>query len=256
MTTPLDFDFWRNEQAELWQSMEGLTMAALLKGMDTAVTQLPLPLQGLVDWDFTNRAAIRFLEQYRLSTVAGISETTRLQTIEAIRQWMQSGDPLPSLVNRLTPIYGAKRAEAIAVTEVTRVFAEGNMILWEGTRVVSGKRWMTARDERVCPYCQPLDGQVVELRSDFKLSPQTMAMGDAMRGLMGDRWNPEAALMRANKMLGSVGTTAQSPPFHVRCRCWLQPFVSEELLRGQIGDMLANQFFAEVRQGKYMVSYG
>lgn len=254
--TPLDLEFWRNEESELWRSLEGLTMIALLQGMETAVNQLPPPLQALVDWDFTNRAAIQFLERFRLSTVTGITETTRQQTVEAIRQWMQSGDELPSLITKLTPIFGAKRAEMIAVTEVTRVFAEGNMILWEGTRVVSGKRWQTANDEMVCPFCQPLHGQIVELRQDFRLSPETMAQSDAMRALMGARWNPEAALLRANRMLSGVGTSAPAPPYHPRCRCWLQPFVSEELLRGQIGDMLANQFFAEVRQGKYEVIYG
>lgn len=256
MATPLDLTFWQNEADELWRSLEGLTMIALLTGMDTAAAQMPPALQSLIDWDFTNRAAIRFLEQYRLSTVAGINATTRDQTVEAIRQWMQSGDPLPSLVNKLTPIFGRKRAEAIAVTEVTRVFAEGNLLLWEGTQVVSGKRWQTANDELVCPFCQPLHGQVVELRSEFVLSPQTMANSDAMRALMGDRWSLDAALLRAGRMLGNVGTSAQAPPFHVRCRCWLQPFVSEELLRGQIGDLLANQFFAEVRQGVHKVSYG
>ena len=254
--TPLDLEFWRKEESQLWQSLEGLTMLALLQGMETAAAQLPPALQPLVNWDFTNQAAIQFLESYRLSTVAGINATTRSQTVAAIRQWMQSGDPLPSLVTRLTPIYGRQRAEAIAVTEVTRVFAEGNLILWEGTQVVSGKRWQTANDERVCPFCQPLHNTVVELRSDFTLSPQTMANSDAMRALMGDKWTREAALLRASRMLGNVGTAATAPPFHVRCRCWLQPFVSEELLRGQIGNLLASQFFAEVRQGQHKVAYG
>ncbi len=254
--TPLDFSFWRNEDAVFWESLEGLTMIALLQGIETAVAQLPPALQNLVDWDFVNRAALQFLDQYRLSTVAGITETTRQQTIEAIRQWMQSGDPLPSLITRLTPIFGPKRAEMIAITEVTRVFAQGNMMLWEGTRVVSGKRWQTANDELVCPFCQPLHGTVVELNSSFTLSPETMAQSDAMRALMGDRWNPEAALMRANGMLANVGTSAIAPPFHPRCRCWLQPFVSEELLRQSIGDVLAGQFFADVKAGKFEVAYG
>jgi len=256
MTTPLEFDFWRNEQDAMWQTMEGVTMTALLQGMETAATQLPLPLQSLIDWDYTNRSAVRFLESYKLSTVAGTNRTTRLQTVEAIRQWMQSGDPLPSLITRLTPIYGAKRAEMIAVTEVTRVFAQGNMILWEGTRVVSGKRWMTANDELVCPFCAPLNGQVVELQDEFRLSPQSMAQSSAMQLLMGKSYSPQAALMRANNMLKNVGVSAIAPPYHARCRCWLQPFVSEELLRQTIGDALARQFFAEVRQGKYEVSYG
>ena len=130
------------------------------------------------------------------------------------------------------------------------------MLLWEGTQVVSGKRWQTANDERVCPFCQPLHNTVVELRSDFTLSPQTMANSEAMRGLMGGRYNPEAALRRAGRMLRGVGSSAPAPPFHVNCRCWLQPFVSEELLRGQIRADLAQQFFAQIESGKYQVAYG
>lgn len=255
MANPLTLEFWTKEEALLWESLEGLVMLALLQGMDTAATLLPPALQPLINWDFTNQSALQFLQQYRVSTIGGISDTTRDQTVRAIQNWMSNGDPLPSLVNQLTPIYGNTRAQQIAITEVTRVFAQGNMMLWESTGVVSGKRWRTARDERVCPFCAPLDGQVVELNSEFTLSPQQMAASDAMRQLLGDRFSPEAALQRAGRMLNNVGTRAIAPPYHVRCRCWLQPFVSEELLRQSIGAELAQSFFADVKAGKFEVAH-
>ena len=251
MSDPLSFDFWNDEEAYMWAEMNPHVMDALLQGMTTAATQLPPAIAGLVDWDFTNTAALEFLNQYRLSTVSGIVGTTRDQTIRLIQRWMASGDELPVLIQQLAPIYGHARAEAIAVTEVTRVFAEGNMILWDSTGVVAGKRWQTARDERVCPFCAPLHNTIVELQSDFSLTPDAVANSGAMRQLLGDRYTPEAAMARARTLLGRQGTTVKAPPYHPRCRCWLQPFLSETSVRRGIGDVLANEFFAEVRAGQW-----
>jgi len=47
-------------------------------------------------------------------------------------------------------LFGRQRARRVAVTEVTRVYAAGNEEAWRATGYVTGKRWMTARDERVC----------------------------------------------------------------------------------------------------------
>jgi rubredoxin len=50
----------------------------------------------------------------------------------------------------------------IAVTETTRVFAEGNKLAWDSTGVVSGSKWQTANDDLVCPICGPLNEQVTD----------------------------------------------------------------------------------------------
>jgi hypothetical protein len=119
---------------------------------------------------------------------------------------------------RLQPIFGATRAEAIAATEVTRVVAAGNETLWQSTGVVSGKRWMTARDERVCPICGPLHGRLTELNRGFEFTPDDLANNEELR----------------KALRGATAITILRPPAHVRCRCWEQPFVSEELLRREL----------------------
>ena len=93
---------------------------------------------------------------------------------------------IPQLKKRLIPLFGEKRADLIASTEVTRAYAEGNLTAWKETGFTEGKEWVTANDELVCPLCGPLDGEVVPINGDF-----------------------------------SDGTHA--PPRHPRCRCGVSP---------------------------------
>lgn len=228
MTNPQSEAFWRNELRRLWETTEPLAMVALIAGAEGAVRLLPGELTPLVNWELFNRAAIDYLGQYRLSTIRGINETTRAQTMRAINDWIRSDAGLDSLRAKLRPIYGKTRADSIAITEVTRTFAEGNMQLWNSTGVVSGKRWMTAVDERVCPVCSPLHGKLVEIDGNFGFTEGELS---------------DETLQKAIKHLG---TEFRAPPAHPRCRCWLQPVVSEQELRREIGDILAEELFAKV----------
>lgn len=239
MTDPRRGVFWQNEQRLLWSAVEPLAMAALLAGAEGAARLLPAEIAPLVNWDFFNESAIRYLSQYRLDTVAGITDTTRRQAIAAIEDWMRSGAKLDALRMRLRPLFGETRADMIAITEVTRTFAEGNLRLWASTGVVGGKRWMTAVDERVCPVCAPLHGRLVQVDAGFGYTASEL----------------ESEVLR--KALGHVGSEFNAPPAHPRCRCWLQPVVSEEMLREQVGDILAREFFAKVEgREDLFIAYG
>ncbi len=123
----------------------------------------------------------------------------------------------------------------IAATEVTRAVAAGNEALWKSTGVIGGKQWRTARDERVCVICQPLDGKVTELDGTFDLSPEEVAGSDAMAALGLDE---ETAMQRALSVLGNVGRTHQRPPAHPRCRCWESPIVSVEMVGSEFDRIL------------------
>ena len=85
------------------------------------------------------------------------------QVQEAMASWIQSGDPLSALENTLGPIFGTVRAQMIAATEITRIFAEANSKAWSSTGFVNKVQWQTARDERVCPICGPKAGQLYDV---------------------------------------------------------------------------------------------
>ena len=102
------------------------------------------------------------------------------------------GESLAQLVRRIAGLhtFSEDRARMIAVTEVTRAFAEGNMAAWRESGVIERRRWNTNNDELVCPICGPRHNMVVD-------------MGASFDGI-------------------------DNPPAHPRCRCWVTPVVVEQ----------------------------
>lgn len=236
MLNPLTIDFWRDEERRLWEELEPLAMAALLAGATGALRVMPAPLEELVDFDFVNRAAQRYLQEYRLNTVGGINATTRERAVSLINDWLEMDEDLDVLRRKMRPLFGESRADTIAVTEVGRTISAGNMALWNSTGVVAAKRWRTVSGTGVCAICSPLEGRIVEINGNFSHTAAERAASTVLQ-----------------KALSYLGTGFQFPPAHPNCRCFLQPVVSEELLRREIGDILTQEFVAQVEAGKYDV---
>jgi len=144
-------------------------------------------------WDLANEAAASWAEMYGLQLTRQLAQTTTPRIQKLIAEWIRNGEPFYMLRDRIMDGYffSASRAETIAVTEVTRAFARGNLAAWEQSGVTDGKKWQTAVDELVCPICAPLHNKVVGL---------------------GNQWTTRD---------GGIS----SPPAHVRCRCWLVPYI-------------------------------
>lgn len=184
---------WEEEHTLLLAIIYPFLLAAAVNGAKTALAELALLGVG-VDWALVNQAVVDWARRYSYNLVRQINATTQKYLQTVVPDWINSGAPLDVLAETLAPMFGVVRAEMIAVTEVTRAYAEGNIETWRESGVVSGKRWMTANDDLVCPICAPLDGMMV--------------------GLDENGFTTEA---------GGLGLDA--PPAHVRCRCWLQPVV-------------------------------
>lgn len=142
------------------------------------------------DWTMVNVRAREWAEQHAGALIRDIDDTTRRTVQQAIGRWMQNGDPLGGLTEDLTGLFGRRRAELIAATEVTRAFAEANRIAYRESGVVSLIKWRTAMDERVCPICGPLGNA----------DPAPLA--DGVQGIF--------------------------PPAHPGCRCWIVPMIMTE----------------------------
>ena len=184
---PLTGTFWSNEEAQLYEMLLPLIMDALLAGAAGGVGQLPINIADQVDWARFDALAQEFLLSYRLNELAGINITTMHRVINEILEWRASGEPPTKLRDRLQLFaLSLGRAEMIAVTEVTRLFMTGNLLIWKATALIAGKTWKTAMDERVCQICAPLHNEAVGILDNFSL------------GISG-------------------------PPAHPRCRCWISP---------------------------------
>lgn len=150
--------FWDGMSVGMWDEIAQTVISVVVKGIDGGIDALPQKAQPFLNLDAIYDNVTEFAKTYRFEWIQGLTETTRKQTIKHITNWIQSGSPLSSLETALTPIFGDARARRIAVTEITRLFAAGNRLAWEGTDFVNQVRWNTARDELVCEICGPLDG--------------------------------------------------------------------------------------------------
>ena len=225
------FEFWTKEQRLLWKAMTPFFIALIHAGGEAGVGLLPESIRILMNWDVFNQDAIAYLREYRLAWVEGISETTRTQSVEAISEWIASGESKPVLDTRLTQILGPARAKRIATTEVTRMYAKGNKLAWQSTGFVTEQKWQTAQDERVCPICGPLHDRTVSIEEAFFNSPEDIANSPQMKELVKD---PDKRMARAASIIRSSGAFIEGPPAHPSCRCWLLPVVSEEGLEREL----------------------
>ena len=198
---PLEAEFWEEAARNGWGLVAPVMLDILLAGGKSGEILLPAAAKPLISWDLFNRDAIAWLRAYRGGVFGLINETTRKNVVGAITDWIQAGDPLPVLEAQIGRWFAQERASNIAITEVTRAYAEGNTMAWRSAGVVGGKRWNTAFDERVCLICRPLNGMIVGLDNGF--------------------WSRE----------GGVGM--RNPPAHPRCRCWLTPIVDDEAVGRQ-----------------------
>lgn len=250
MPNPTTAEFWRLERILFQQELIDPLLEIIMHGVELGLDSLPPQLAILADWDVVNQDALRYLNSDQLSTIREILETTRKQAVSIIQDWALSGEPKTTLDTRLTPLFGSRRAAVIATTEVTRMYAEGNMSAWRSTGVVMGKTWQTARDELVCPLCGPLQGQVVSLEADFTQSPALLSQSSQLRSLFGKDATPEMLYNRASSLLKGSGASVKTPPRHVGCRCWIQPVVSAAMLgekiRGILGRYEAQLFMAQI----------
>lgn len=150
-------------------------------------------LDGLsADWQLANNAAAEWARHYGFDLVRGITNTTRDRLQREIASFVQNGETLGQLRERLADVFGAARAKVIAITETTRAFGKGNREAWRESGVVNGRRWNTNKDELVCPICLALDGQIVGLDEPFQ-----------------------------HPTLGPI----DGVPGHPGCRCWETPEV-------------------------------
>lgn len=156
-----------------------------------------------VDWEMINTAGRDWINAYALELVKQITVTTREQIRNAVatfhatpgmtrgqleRLIMEGPDGIPDLVSRGTVIPANRRAEMIAVTEVTRSYSGGEVATMQALGVdqvapeqqppahvgcrcdispftredgIISWKWLTLNDDRVCSVCGGLHGKDV-----------------------------------------------------------------------------------------------
>lgn len=174
----------------LIEELQKLFLDALNNGISAfGLTGLP------INYDLVNDRAREWVQKYTFGLIKGIKDTTQKDfdhLVDKITEFITTGGyNLGDLERDLKPIFGAVRAEMIAITETTRAYAKANTLVGEELRsefpdIPIVRIWYTSNDEIVCPICEPLDLVKVLLGEPFII-------------IEGEQIN--------------------APPAHVNCRC-------------------------------------
>lgn len=171
--------------------------------------------------------ALRELSGYTLGLIRDTNEGIRRSVQQAVASGISTGISREELVQRIVDsgLQGgpwrdaATRAGVIARTETMRSYNAGNVSAIRETGTVA-VTWHTARDEKTCPTCEPLDGRGFVM-------PGISDEDRAAAGVPAEWPQLEA--------VGQRGNVLKVPPRHPRCRCTVRA-----RYRGDDGQLLGD----------------
>lgn len=161
-----------------------------------------------------HETAVQGLFTKNYSDLKDITEEMNKQISEELAEGFTQGENPRKIARRLTgrvDAIGKTRAEALARTNIIEAYSDATVQRYDDfgvTRVTVKAEWLTAGDNRVCPICASLEGEVftterLKQGSTFHFDPSNVE--DAAPSLEGDY--------------------PIKPPAHVNCRCRLIPEV-------------------------------
>lgn len=151
---------------------------------------------------------IEFIKNNSFEIIEGINETTLLKLKKQLEEGFEAGEGIDKLKSRVSSVFveaRGPRAEKIARTEILRATNFGTLEAYKQSKIVKGKEWLTAVDERVCPWCASMDGKIIDIEEEY------FEKGDE--------------LTVDGKTLKFDYLDVLHPPLHVSCRCTLIPVV-------------------------------
>lgn len=175
-------EFWKSEKRELLAVLFPL----LAESASAGISGVPL----LFNRELANEQAAVWAAQYTDDLLDTLGTSQQRVVGSVLEDWIkQPGADLGQLAQALQANFSVDRADLIAVTEVTRAYANGNKIAYSEAGVTHW-RWRTNRDALTCPVCGPLNNQV-------------FAIGAVIGNFR--------------------GVPFTEPPAHPECRCWMTP---------------------------------
>lgn len=159
----IDPQVWADEPAQLVQAVLPFYDELTAQAAQAALGTLPIG----VDWSLVNEAVLKLAQQRAAAFAQDATATSQAQVEQVIADWIKTGGTMDDLIARVGRVWEGPRADVAAVTEVTRVYAEGNAAAWQASDVVKAMKWRTSNDEAVCPICGPLANSEVSFGGEL-----------------------------------------------------------------------------------------
>ncbi len=164
-------------------------------------------LLGFDDVTGLTKEAKKALEDGMKLMATSYNDTTLDILKSKLSQGLADGMGFLELKKQIKEIYEFSndvRAGQVARSEVFRAANYATKQAWADTGVVKTIKWYTAADERVCEYCGPMHGEIIDIEEDF------FKKGDTITGSEGND---------LDLSYSDVG----APPLHANCRCYVRP---------------------------------
>jgi len=192
-----------------------------IKAFDDVVKELvrehgeeTMELLGLEAFSMTADQVEAYLKTDGLKFANAINQTTKDKLARVIARGTEAGQTIDEITIGIKGVYkeaGTSRARKIARTEVARSSNFATTEAFRQSGVVTAKEWITTPDERLCPWCAPLEGKIVQVESNFFEQ--------------GDTWQGDA-----DKPLDIDYADVGAPPLHSNCRCTLLPVIKSKTI--------------------------
>lgn len=170
-----DEEFLQN--IELWfeQSGEQLKTALIVAlvgfaavGVAHAVKNVRHFLPGF-EAEAASIAAREWAGKRALEVYAVIQGTTLKKLRVIVNEWRMSGLPREWVFDEIQKLMDENRADVIAQSESIAVITQAALIVYDSTRLVRFVRFTAAMDERTCPICGRLHGNIYPINSAPKI---------------------------------------------------------------------------------------
>lgn len=182
-------------------------VSPMLRGLLTEQALEEFAIQGFPGQFDAGSEKIKKIVSLAASRMAkSYNKTTLLLLKQAINDGIREGDSLDKLADRVAAVYefsSLYRAAMLAHTESFYLANKGSLEAYLQSGVVKTIRWYTSEDERVCEFCQPLNGEIVDVNETFYDKGQTVTGRDG--GIL----NLDYRAMDV-------------PPLHPNCNCFVR----------------------------------
>lgn len=197
----------------LWESVFVSYIREIVIEQGEAVLQF-LGVRG--NLDLTTDPATNYLRVHGAKLVSDINETTRNKLKKTLAEGFDKGESVTKLSKRVRDVFKdatRNRSVMIARTESLRASNFATVEAYRQSEVVEAKQWLTERDLRTCPWCQEMDGRLIDVTETYFKSGDTLSVK-----------NDEGKTVTLKVGSLDIGY----PPLHPNCRCTTIPILLGE----------------------------
>ena len=170
-----DKQFWREYEATLIDEAMPFFLSSAIAGARVGARLRPRKVEKAypqpTDVELTparlNAIAEGAIRDYVPDWAKGIRDTTYKGVQDAVLSARANGTGVAGVMRDIGPLFGAKRSEAIAITETTRLMGHGAIATYKA-RGINGWEWMTVEDKRVEDLCVANQGKIFPIDKPFE----------------------------------------------------------------------------------------